>query len=476
MNSKLDLKIKSAVSEKKRHTYLLTALTLAIFSGLVFLLTFINNETNSREEDELNIHLPLDSLKNKKSAKIELAPAQVIEDFSYSEAKSILEVISGKKENKTFYSSRAQELLELLDGLDRTSWSDKRRAESIVERVEKFIKQINVLETEYIQNLTAAFSNRDVGAFESNLKSLKGISYDEAIYNKWTEALGKLEKIKKVSLRAVSARVVNDLKNELDALNNLKVLTTLEPEEEDRLRSLEASYRELRYNEYIKESKNYLTLKQYFSAKKATLSALAIFAERKEAIALQEQIEFEMKYENFTKAVQAANKFIEDDNWLDAEEKLKSANLSFPTDDNIREKLNLSRTINRLIDELKFLIKQPMRLNDTNVREYALNLIGNNTTVFGKSNEAKKLKNDLLKLLEELKVPREINLISDGRARIEIKKVGYIEPTSNKMILLYPGSYEFVAKCKSHKDNFKKVKIPIDETKIVVRIGCGEQI
>ena len=476
MNSKLDLKIKSAITEKKRNTYLLTALTFAIFSCFFFFFTFINNETNSREEDKLNIHLPLDSVKNKKSAKIALAPDQDIEDFYNSEAKSILEVISGKKENKTFYSSRAQELLELLDGLDRTSLSDKRRAESIFERVEKFIKQINGLETEYIQNLTAAFSNRDLGAFESNLKSLKRISYDEAIYDKWTEVLGKLEKIEKASLRATTARAANDLKNELDALNNLKVLTTLEPEEEDRLRSLEASYRELRYNEYIKESKNYLTLKQYFSAKKAISSALAIFAERKEAIALQEQIEFEMKNENFTKAVQSANKFIENDNWLDAEEKLKSANLLFPTDDNIREKLNLSRAINRLIDELKFLIKQPMRLNDTNVREYALNLIEENTMVFGKSNEAKKLKNELLKLLEKLKVPREINLISDGRARIEIKKVGYIEPTSNKMILLYPGSYEFVAKCKRHKDNFKKVKIPIDETKIVVRIGCGEQI
>lgn len=476
MNSKLDLKIKSAVSEKKRNTYLFTVLLFAISGGLVFFFTFVNNQTNNIEEDKMNLHLPFDLVENKKLAKIELAPNQDIKEFYNPEAKSILVSIAGKKENKTFYSSRAQELLKLLDELDRTSWRDKRRAGSIVERVEKFIKKINGLKTEYIQNLTAAFSNRDIGAFESNLKSLKGISYDEVIYNEWTEVLGKLEKIKKASLRATTARAENDLKNELEALNNLKVLAALYPEEEDRLRSLEASYKELRYNEYIKESKNYLTLKQYFSAKKQVSSALAIFAKRREAIALKEQIEFEMKNENFNSAVQAANKFIEDDNWFDAEQKLKSANLLFPADDNIREKLNLSRTINRLIDELKFLINQPMRLNDTNVREYALNLISDNTMVFGKSNEANKLKSDLLKLLEELKVPREIDLISDGRARIEIKKVGYIEPTSNKTILLYPGSYEFVAKCRSHKDNFKKVKIPIEEKKIVVRIGCGEQI
>ena len=67
-----------------------------------------------------------------------------------------------------------------------------------------------------------------------------------------------------------------------------------------------------------------------------------------------------------------------------------------------------------------------------------------------------------------------INLLIE--AKIEIKKIGYVEPTSNKTILLYPGSYEFVAKCRNHKDNLKKVQIPIDDKKIVVRIGCGEQI
>ena len=186
---------------------------------------------------------------------------------------------------------------------------------------------------------------------------------------------------------------------------------------------LEESYKELRYNSHIKESKKYLRLKQYSSAKKELASAMAIFAKRKVGVALQDQIEFEYKSHSFDKAVQEANQSIKNQNWLDAEEKLKKANLLFPTDDKIREKLNLARTINRLIDELQFLLNQPMRLTDTNVREYALKLIENNTSIFSKSSEAKKLRNVLLKFLEELKIPREIQLISDGRAKIEIKRV-----------------------------------------------------
>ena len=158
------------------------------------------------------------------------------------------------------------------------------------------------------------------------------------------------------------------LKKELESLKTFKPLPDSILQRKIVL-SLEESYRELRYNKHIKESKKYLRLKQYSSAKKELESAMAIFAKRKDGIALQDQIEFEYKSHSFDKAVQEANQSIKNQNWLDAEEKLKKANLLFPTDDKIRVKLNLARTINRLIDELQFLLNQPMRLTDTNVRE-----------------------------------------------------------------------------------------------------------
>ena len=105
MNSKLDLKIKSAVSKKKRNTYLLTGLALVIFASLIFFFKFVNNEKNSSQEDRSNTHLPLDSLKNKKLARIELTPNQLKDDFSNSEIKSILVLIAGKEKNRTFYIS-----------------------------------------------------------------------------------------------------------------------------------------------------------------------------------------------------------------------------------------------------------------------------------------------------------------------------------------------------------------------------------
>lgn len=476
MNRKLDLQIKSAVSKKKRNFYVLIVFTLLSIFTIVLFFKFFNSKTTSIEDDKADSTLSIELAETEQLPKRELPPNRDNETFYRTKIKPLLISIAGKKENKNIYSGKARQLLAQLDKLDRKSWKDKNRANFLVERAEEFIKKINGLKAEYIKNLDIAFLKRDTQAFESNLKSLKAISDDELANNDWAKTLVNLQNIKNASIGVMAARAANDLKKELEALKNLESLTRLDPAEEDRLSSLEESYRELRYNKHIKESKKFLRLNQYSSAKKELAFAMDIFAKRKDSVVLQDQIDFEYKSYSFDKAVQDANQSIKNQNWLDAEEKLKNANLLFPTDDKIREKLNLARTINRLIDELQFLLNQPMRLTDTNVREYALRLIENNTSVFAKSSEAKKLRNDLLKFLEELKVPREIKLISDRRARIEIKKIGYVEPTSNKIILLYPGLYEFVAKCRSHKDNLKKVQIPIDEKKIEVRISCGEQI
>ena len=131
-----------------------------------------------------------------------------------------------------------------------------------------------------------------------------------------------LQKIKKASVGVTAARAANNLKKELEALKNLQTLTRLDPAEEDRLLSLEESYKELRYNKHIKDSKKYLRLEQY-SSKKELESAMAIFAKRKDGIALQDQIEFEYKSHSFDKAVQEANQSIKNQNWLDAEENLR---------------------------------------------------------------------------------------------------------------------------------------------------------
>ncbi len=476
MNRKLDLQIKSAASKKKRNFYVLLVFMLLSLSTVGLSFKFFKSKTTSIEEDKAGFALPIDLAETEQSPKLELPPNRDSETFYRTKIKPLLISIAGKKENKNIYSNKARELLAQLDKLDRTSWKDKNRTNFLMERTEEFIKKINELKTEYARNLDIAFQDRDIQAFESNLKSLRAISGGEIVNNDWVQTLENLQKIKKASIGVTAARADNDLRKELEGLKNLQSLTRLDPAEKDRLLSLEESYRELRYNKHIKESKKFLGLRQYSSAKKELASAMDIFAKRKDGVELQYQIDFEYKSHSFDKAVQEANQSIKNQDWLDAEEKLKNANLLFPTDDKIKEKLNLARAVNRLIDELQFLLNQPMRLTDTNVGKYALKLTETNTSVFDKSSKAKKLRNDLLKLLDELKTPREINLISDGKAKIEIRKVGYIEPTSNKTILLYPGSYEFVAKCRSHKDNLKKVQIPIDMKNIVVRIGCGEQI
>ena len=159
--------------------------------------------------------------------------------FYLTKIKPVLISIAGRKEDKNIYSNKARELLVQLDQLDKNSWKDKNRTNFLVERAEEFIKKINGLKTEYIRNLDNAFIKRDIQAFESNLKSLRAISDEEAVNNDWDQTLVDLQKIKKASIEVTAARAANNLKKELESLKNLQTLTRLDPAEEDRLLSLE---------------------------------------------------------------------------------------------------------------------------------------------------------------------------------------------------------------------------------------------
>ena len=65
---------------------------------------------------------------------------------------------------------------------------------------------------------------------------------------------------------------------------------------------------------------------------------------------------------------------------------------------------------------------------------------------------------------------------SDGKTRIEIKGIGFIEATEKRTIHLKPGSYLVHAACAGHKTELTELKIPLQGSIEPKRIICGERI
>ena len=83
---------------------------------------------------------------------------------------------------------------------------------------------------------------------------------------------------------------------------------------------------------------------------------------------------------------------------------------------------------------------------------------------------------DVSLLVNSKSKPRSVIIKSDGRARIKVQGVGYINPTKEKSISLSPGEYRLYAECKGNQTKLYEIVIPIDDEISPIRVACGREI
>lgn len=137
--------------------------------------------------------------------------------------------------------------------------------------------------------------------------------------------------------------------------------------------------------------------------------------------------------------------------------------------------LALSRIeeIEALARDLSGLNADPSRLSDNNVALFAervLDAAARHSSLSVISSELEMLKQNLSQSQTSISV----EIISDGKARIEVRGVGYIGPTLGKVITLKPGTYTFNAVCRGHWNNLKIVEV--SELQPPLEIKCGERL
>jgi hypothetical protein len=127
----------------------------------------------------------------------------------------------------------------------------------------------------------------------------------------------------------------------------------------------------------------------------------------------------------------------------------------------------------QLSADLDILIATPARLADLTVAAYA-------DTVLEAAKEFKDEQLIALKVtdlqiqLATYQKPIDVVFISDNKARIEIRGVGYIEPTKSKIVSLRPGKYLVNAVCAGYKNNLMEVVIM--QTSNPIEVTCGAKL
>lgn len=128
-----------------------------------------------------------------------------------------------------------------------------------------------------------------------------------------------------------------------------------------------------------------------------------------------------------------------------------------------------------LEDALLELSRKPDRLADENVQRYAQNLIARAREFGGLS---PKLDNSVARIVDGIEVASvavPLLIESDGRAKILIPGLGYVEPTREKSLWLQKKRYTFIVRCAGEPDIRSEIDLRSASTTSprAVRLTCG---
>lgn len=144
--------------------------------------------------------------------------------------------------------------------------------------------------------------------------------------------------------------------------------------------------------------------------------------------------------------------------------------------ENSESLISTAGSILDLQSKFQSLINTPKRLSDYRVQEFANSLFEQQRVFEGLSPTLEEQSVKLQSLMIEAQRPLTVLILSDSKAQILIPRVGIVAPTERKEIMLKPGLYRFIGRCKGASDN--EVSVIIDEVNmpIVVEVRCGSSL
>ena len=153
-------------------------------------------------------------------------------------------------------------------------------------------------------------------------------------------------------------------------------------------------------------------------------------------------------------AVANAAEFARRDEWASAVQAAKSIPAELRAAD-IDEIIETGEKILSAQKTLSSLTSRPERLTDSNVKQYARKQITAASALMHLSPTLTRAVTNLSTLLEEASGTLSVTILSDDRATILIPGLGYIEPTSKKVLDLQYAKYKFIIRCDNKRDTFE---------------------
>ncbi|MEC8100221.1 MAG: hypothetical protein VX089_03300 [Pseudomonadota bacterium] len=245
---------------------------------------------------------------------------------------------------------------------------------------------------------------------------------------------------------------------------------------DERLSSLRLLEKEKAFNDIVLEIQGFIKSNETIVAKKKISEAKKIFPNSSIIPILTKEIESLEKSNQLKNLKNEINELLEKDNWLVAEERYRQILLLDNTNLFAVDGLQVAIKINNFYNEIKIFNNKPLLLTKKNNLDKANSLLAMTELYLSKSIKLRKNTELLLKNIKLAKVPSVVNIKSDGKTDIKVKKVGVIGKVTEKNINLKAGKYVFEGRRPGFKTVLVEKSIALYEKKVNLEIVCNEPI
>jgi len=344
------------------------------------------------------------------------------------------------------------------------------------QQAEALINEFDSTFDKYLNQINESFLDKDYQKFQRNLDSALLLAPSDKRLAKWKDLAPMAEILFKQFMIAETAEVEKDFSAALVALKKIKELGYSNESVNKKLTTISSVVARKKYNHLAFQARKNRDEEKFLVALRNIEAAQKIFPKKNNLDSLKREIEENRKIELAIDWKEKADAATAADNWIDALAYFKKAIELTPSDKNIIEGKELASRIIRYKEALLQFKERPLRLTDINVSNYAENIMKESSSMEMHSISLSRLRSDVTSIMAEILRPRDVVINSDGKTKIEVKGVGFIEPTIEKTIQLRPGKYIVHAACPGHKTNLLTLEVPATDFIKAKRIVCGERI
>ena len=347
---------------------------------------------------------------------------------------------------------------------------------STIKEGEELIATFDATFEQHLARINESFAEKDYQKLERNLASAMLMAPSDKRLQRWNNVVPVARELFRQFERAKVAELEKDYAATVIALSEIKKMGYADDGIDQKIREFSLKAREAKRDQLVISARKNRDEGDFAAALQNIEAAQKVFPDKNDLEPFKREMREKVKSMQVLNWKKDGARAAAKDDWQEALYCFNKALEFIPTDKESLEGKRLATEILRNKEVLRGFKEKPLRLTDSNVSQYANGILKESSLAQTHSPSLARLRLEVIAIMEDVLRPREVVINSDGKTRIEVKGVGFVEPTTEKTIQLRPGDYIIHAACPGHKTNLTQLEIPASGPIKAQRIVCGARI